>query len=179
MITPKNEKNTAYTLFPIELLETLKETFDEGFEVQAKKGEFVSFGHIYQGEIVLRIGYLKKNSIAQTNFDTSIEASGSQASIVSAVENLVFSTKELFVDYFKNQNLEQFSYHWNEFNSSSKVFYKLDATNTSLESQADVLLGEDPEALFDEGLIMGDMSGSSDEIEKIVGTLQNSHFTFK
>ncbi len=176
MITPKNENNTAYTLFPVELLEAIKDAFAEEFEAQANEGKFITFGRIYQGEIVLRVGYLKNNTIKQANFDTSTEASGSEASVISALESLVFNTKELFIDLFKNNNLENFSYHWNEMNSSSKVSYKFDATNTDLEAEANALLGESE--TVSEGLIVGDMS-DSDEIEKIVDTLQTSSFTFK
>ncbi len=178
MISPMNEKNTAYTAFPEELLSAIKEAFEEEFEEQAQEGEFFSFGRIYQGEIVLKVGYLGTGNIAQVNFNTSIEASGSEASVIPAVENLVFSSKELFVDYFKNKNLENFSYHWNPMNSSSKVSYKFDACNTSLENQADALLEDSPSPIEAEGLIVGDMS-DSDEIEKIVDTLQASKFTFK
>lgn len=179
MITPNNENNSSYTNFPEELLIAIKDHFAEEFETQSNDGKFFSFGRIYQGETVLRIGYTKKDSITQINFDTSIEASGSQASIISAIEDLVFNTKELFVDYFKNQNLENFSYHWNPMNTSSKVSYKLDGTNTSLESQADAILGDELADMDPGGsLIVGDMS-DSDEIEKIVDTLQTSHFTFK
>lgn len=178
MISPKNEKNKAYTNFPEELLNAIKDSFSEDFEPQTKDGSFLSFGRIYQSEIVLRLGYLQKDSITQINFDTTIEASGSEASIISAVENLVFSTKELFIDYFKHQDLNNFSYHWNPMNNSSKVSYKLDPSNTSLESQADALLGDIPEDSTSESLIVGDMS-DSDEIERIIETLQTTNFTFK
>ncbi len=179
MMTPRDEKNTAYTTFPEELLIAVQDHFTEEFLNEAESGDFFSFGRIYQNEIVLRVGYLKKGSISQVNFDTSTESSNSQAGIITSIEDLVFGTKELFVDYFKNKNLEHFSYHWNPLNSSSKVHYKFDATNTGLESQADALLGEELADMDPgEGLIVGEMT-DSDEIEKIVDTLQTSHFTFK
>ena len=53
------------------------------------------------------------------------------------------------------------------------------AVFSSLESKANELLGEELADMGPkEGLIIGDMS-DSDEIEKIVDTLQTSHFTFK
>ncbi len=179
MITPKNKRNTAYTPLPTELLTAIKNNFKEDFEKHGNKGSFFTFGRVYQGEIILRIGYVKKNSLMQINFDTSIQTINSKLSVIESLESLVFSTKELFIDYFKNNNLEHFSYHWNLINEKSNVFYKFHSTNTELELQANILLGEEKTPSSKENLIIGDLSSDSDEIEKIVKTLENSEFAFK
>jgi hypothetical protein len=176
VIQPKDERNKAFTAFPAELLEAIKDSFSEDFKSASNEGSFISFGQIHPTEIILRVGYIKDGEISQVNFDCSTESSGSEASVIKSIEELVFTAKELFVDFFKNGKLEHFSYHWNPFGSSSKVYYKLDRTNTDLEAQANALLGE---TLQDkEKLIVGDMS-ETDEIEKIVESLQTSSFTFK
>jgi len=181
MIEPKNKNNTSYTKLPKELLETIIDVFNENFDEQAQRGQFMAFGQVHTSEMVLRVGFLASDSIKQVNFDTSNEASGSDAQIISSLEEMVFATKELFLDYFKNQNLEHFSYHWNPLTSSAKtgqVHYKLDMTNTQLESEADALLGENFISDENQSLIIGDMS-DSEEIEKIVETLESSNFAFK
>jgi hypothetical protein len=181
VIEPKNKNNSAFTKLPQELLETITAVFDENFEEQAKIGKFIAFGQVHQNEMVLRIGYVEDGSIGQINFDTSNVASGSEAQIIASLEEMVFATKELFLDYFKNKNLESFSYHWNPLTASEKagqVYYKLDSTNTSLEKEANALLGENFDSDETDGLIVGDMS-DSEEIEKIVETLESTNFTFK
>jgi len=181
MIEPKNTNNLAFTKLPEELLETITEVFCENFEEQAKNGKFLCFGQVHQSELVLRVGYIENGSIGQINFDTSNVASGSEAQIIASLEEMVFATKELFLDYFKNKNLESFSYHWNPLTTSEKtgqVFYKMDSTNTELEREANALLGENFEADETNGLIIGEMS-DSEEIEKIVETLESTNFTFK
>lgn len=181
MIEPRNKNNLAFTKLPDELLETIAEVFRENFEEQSKKGKFVCFGQVHQSELVLRLGYIENGSIGQINFDSSNEASGSEAQIISSLEEMVFATKELFLDYFKNRNLENFSYHWNPLTASEKsgqVYYKMDSTNTELEKAANALLGESFAADETDGLIVGEMS-DSEEIEKIVETLESTSFTFK
>jgi len=181
VIEPKNKNNSAFTKLPLELLETISEVFNENFEEQARSGEFVTFGQVHQSELILRVGYLEKGTIKQVNFDTSNVASGSEAQIIASLEEMVFATKELFLDYFKNSNLENFSYHWNPLTASEKsgqVYYKLDMTNTELEKQANALLGDDFDADNEDSLIVGEMS-DSEEIEKIVETLESTNFTFK
>jgi len=181
VIEPKNKHNSAFTKLPQELLESISEVFNENFEEQSKKGRFLSFGQVHQSELVLRVGYVEEGSIGQINFDTSNEASGSEAQIISSLEEMVFATKELFIDYFKNKNLENFSYHWNPLTASEKsgqVYYKMDTTNTELEKKANALLGENFDADETDALIVGEMS-DSEEIEKIVETLESSNFTFK
>jgi hypothetical protein len=180
MIEPKNTNNEAFTKLPTELLEAIIEVFEESFEEPAQNGKFMSFGQVHAGEMVLRVGYLKEGSIAQINFDTSNEVSGSEAQIIASLEEMVAATKELFLDYFKNKNLDSFSYHWNPLTASKKsgqVYYKMDSTNTSLEEQANALLGEEDSEQND-SLIKGPME-DSEEIEKIVESLQSSHFAFK
>lgn len=180
-IEPKNQHNSAFTKLPEELLETISEVFSEHFEEQAKIGKFMTFGQVHQSELVLRVGYLENATIKQVNFDTSNEASGSEAQIIASLEEMVGATKELFLDYFKNKNFENFSYHWNPLTDSQKsgqVYYKIDMTNTELESQADALLGDGFDADDESSLIVGEMS-DSEEIEKIVETLESSNFTFK
>lgn len=180
MIEPKNTNNQAFTKLPSELLETIVEVFTEHFDEQAQEGKFISFGQVHAGEILLRLGYIKNQSITQINFDTSNEVSGSEAQIIASLEEMVSATKELFLDYFKNKNLEHFSYHWNPLTASKKsgqVYYKMDSTNTRLEEEANALLGELPSE-ESEGLIKGPME-DSEEIEKIVESLQSANFAFK
>lgn len=176
MLSPRNEEKKSYTRLPPAFLETVQEVFDGAFEDQSKEGEFIVLGQAYQGEVVLRVGYLKKNSIAQINFDTSIDVPESASEILPLIEEMVYGTKELFVDYFKNNNLENFSYHWNPLQTSSKgLFYKYDTTNTKLEEEANSLLGE---KTLDNSLVKGNMEESL-EIEKIIESLEKENFNFK
>lgn len=177
MLSPRNEENKSFSLLPPELLETILEIFKDTFQEESTKGDFFCLGQVHQGEILLRLGYVEKGSIKQVNFDTSIDVEPNEPHVTDLLDELIVGTKELFINYFKNKNLEDFSYYWNPLETSKNhaIFYKYDATNTQLEAEANKLLGEEN---LDSSLIHGDME-ESEEIEKIIESLNSKDFKFK
>lgn len=173
MIQPKNTNNKTYANLPNEVTKAVEEELSEVFEGPAAKGDFLCQIRVYRTEMVLRVGYIKKNEIKQVNFDLSKEVIPEKPEPVKTLELLVAASKELFHGYFKNERIEDFSPLWADL-SDSKISYRYDGTNTELESKANELLGEEALDVSGEQMIQGDFS-ELEAIEEIVKTLKKSH----
>lgn len=171
MITPFDQENASFSKLPKDITEAIAEILTETFQSQSEKGTFKAQGHVYASEIVLRAGYLESGRISQINFDLSIKTSPQSQQAVKDLDELTAVAKELFVSYFKSENLEDFSYTWKPYptTSAKPIHYKYDGTNTNLENEADKLLGENQ----NESLVIGDMS-EAEAIEQIIESLQKT-----
>jgi hypothetical protein len=140
---------------------------------------------VYRTEIVLRVGYNITGEIRQVNFDLSKAIQPEDPNPSKDLENLVASAKELFHRYFKTSNTEDFSPVWANF-LNTEIYYKMDGTNTALESEANRLLG-DPEGYEYEDQNIADTASASkdkmihgdfselEDIENIVEILKKTN----
>jgi len=172
MIHPKNPNNKTFAKLPAEVTKALEEELAETFGEASKSGAFLCQIRVYRTELVLRAGYTKNGEIKQVNFDISKDTLPEKPEPVKSLELLVAASKELFHNYFKNENIEDYSPLWADY-ADTGLSYRYDGTNTSLESQADALLGEEESNDSDEAMIEGDFS-EMEELEEIVDILKKN-----
>jgi len=185
MIRPKDTNNKTFAKLPTEIEEAFVQEFNETFDEKAKIGSFMCEIRVYRTEIVLRVGYNISGEIRQINFDLSKELEADDPNPSKDLENSVASAKELFHRYFKTSNTEDFSPVWASF-LNTDIHYKMDGTNTTLESEANRLLGDPDKYEYEEEdtetttkassdkMIHGDFSELED-IENIVEILKKTN----
>ncbi len=177
MLDPRLESSKAFTKAPIEFDEAVKALFEEHFTDEAKKGSFDAQTYIYPNEIIIRIGYLESNSIAQVNFIVSADFDSETQDIIEISDFILLGLKDVFSNFFINPKREELPYVWSPVRESNdSLFYKYDATNYALENEASKLLGDDSlEA--DQELIVGDLE-STDDINEILDSLSKRKPSF-
>lgn len=166
-MNPRNKTSAAWTALPEDFKAQVIQILGEHFAAQSKLGKFTLDGRIYKHEIVMRVGYLKNQSIRPVQFDLSVDYDSKAGKPMQFFENLVDFGAGLLDTYFKNPE-EEFPLDWHLVDfEGSQIYVKQDSTNQELEAIADQLLGE-TEDDSDE-LIHGDLDNS--DIEKIAESL--------
>ncbi len=185
MIRPKDTNNKTFAKLPTEIEEAFVREFNETFDEKSKIGNFMCEIRVYRTEIVLRVGYSITGEIRQINFDLSKQIELEDPNPSKDLENSVAGAKELFHRYFKTTNTEDFSPVWASF-LNTDIYYKMDGTNTKLESEANRLLGDPQTYEYEEEstnttsesskdkMIHGDFSELED-IENIVEILKKTN----
>lgn len=177
MISPRLESSKAFTKAPVEFDEAVKALFEEHFQEEAKRGIFDSNTLIYPNEIITRVGYLEGEGIAQVNFMVSADFDSKSQDIIDTGDFILLGLKDVFTSHFTNPKREELPYVWSPVRESNEtLFYKYDATNYSLENEANRLLGLEDDNTDE--LIVGDMD-STEDINEILDTLSRRKPTFQ
>ena len=140
-----------WTNFPSELLEQIRQVFDEGFtEWRAKQpGKFIAEGRVYQDELLFRIGYLPTGRLTQANFEISLDFDAAKQNAVEQIHFCVDCAAALIQEYIdQDQDLHTFPREWQQQKiGNHQVYVRISTDNTELEAEADRLLGVADDAL--------------------------------
>lgn len=157
---PRLKSSQKWTALPGEFLKQMRQVFTQAFPEPSKTGRFLGEGRIYKEELLLRIGYLSNGSIAQSNFEVSIEYKADKDNMIGLVHLAIDVTATLFHELFENPEAT-FPRLWEEFEVEGKsVYIQYSGVNSELERQADLILGEDKG-----GLVQGEDEDES-ELER-------------
>lgn len=147
-MNPRLKSSKKWTGFPKEYSEQIQAVFKENFAQYLDEGDLIIEGRIYQEEILLRVGYLEKGRLAQANFEVSMNYSQDQQDAVKRIHNCVDAAASMMMEYLENDGEVDFPYTWKEFPfQGGKIYLQFTTENTSLEEQANKLLGLDEESL--------------------------------
>lgn len=149
-LKPRLESSVSWTSLPEEFHQQICDIFNETFS-----GSFVVESQIYPKEILLRIGHIKEDRIAQKNFEASMEYNGETEDVKTCIYLAVDLIGSLMEEYLKPRGIEEdfdFSTTWQEYMADEKIiFMKTSNVNTQLEKEANLLLGASAhEGLFQE-----------------------------
>lgn len=145
-MTPRLKTSKKWTAFPQDFVEQIREAFLETFPKEMKAGELLVEGRIYQGEILLRVGYIEKGRLQQNNFEVSIEYKHDQA--VDRIQDAIDAAASMMADYFEAEGEIDFPRAWKEYDfENQKIFCQYSTVNSKLEAEADRLLGVEDENL--------------------------------
>jgi hypothetical protein len=151
-------------------LVNLQSIFRNQFKAEAKRGEFVVEGRIYPQELVMRVGYLENGRLKQVNFEASVDLksptspnaelddmTGQDSETMERVYVCIDALGSLMEEYLTlsaEDDLEEemdVPDRWREFDFEGEaVFIQKSFVNTSLEAEADRLLGITDDRLFHE-----------------------------
>ncbi|KYG61169.1 hypothetical protein AZI85_09465 [Bdellovibrio bacteriovorus] len=150
-MNPRLKSSKKWTAFPKEYSDQIQAVFTENFAQYLDNGDLVIEGRIYPEEILLRVGYLEKGRLAQANFEVSMNYSQDQQDAVQRIHNCVDAAASMMMEYLENDGEVDFPYTWKEFPFQGKKLYlQFTTENSSLEAEANKLLGVDDETLYND-----------------------------
>ena len=147
-MNPRLESSKTWSSLPKELLDQINSIFSESFAAQLQGAKIKTEGRIYKEELLVRIGFIAKGRIKQTNFEASIAYNKKKENVLSLIHIAVDCLGSMFENYFKDPDTE-FPKTWSPFKLENKeVFLMHSSENSDLEKKADKLLN-----LQDDGLV--------------------------
>lgn len=153
-MNPRLKTSKKWTAFPKEYLAQIEEVFSQGFKAQLTGSKLVVEGRIYTEEVLLRVGVLEKGRLKQANFEVSMNYNAKKQDAVDRIHNCIDAAASMMNDYFEAQRNDEeidFPMAWQEFEfEKNPLFLKFSTVNSSLEAQADALLGETAEDMVRE-----------------------------
>lgn len=152
VMNPRLKSSKKWTSFPKEYADQIQAVFKENFAQHLENAELIIEGRIYQEEIMLRVGYLEQGRLAQANFEVSMNYSQEQQDAVTRIHNCVDAAASMMLDYLENEGEVDFPYTWKEVPfQGKKIYLKFTTENSSLEAEANKLLGlSEDDLLHDE-----------------------------
>ena len=143
-----------WTNFPNELLEQIRQVFNDGFADWREKqpGKFIAEGRVYPNELLFRIGYLHAGQLTQANFEISLDFDAVKQNAVEQIHFCVDCAAALMQEYIDHdQDLHIFPREWQQQEIGKRqVYVRISTNNTELEAEADRLLG-----IADDALVRG------------------------
>jgi hypothetical protein len=142
-MNPRIKTNVKWTTLPPELCDQIRNVFIESFSENTKTGKVIVEGRIYPTELMLRVGFLENGRLRQANFEVSLDMNPKKQNALELIHFAVDCAGSMMGEYFdKEQNLEDFPLEWEKFQVEGKTaFIQVTTINSSLESEADRLLG--------------------------------------
>ncbi|QDK37865.1 hypothetical protein [Bdellovibrio sp. NC01] len=150
-MNPRLKSSKKWTKFPKEYSDQIQAVFKENFAQYLDEAELIIEGRIYSEEITLRVGYHEEGRISQANFEVSMNYSQDEQDALSRIHNCVDAAASMMMEYFEQDGEVDFPYVWAEYPFQGKKLYlRFSTENSSLEAEADKLLGLDGEAMVSE-----------------------------
>lgn len=160
-MNPRLKSSKKWTNFPKEYSDQIQAVFKENFAQYLDDAELIIEGRIYSEEITLRVGYHEKGRISQANFEVSMNYSQDEQDALSRIHNCVDAAASMMMEYFEQDGEVDFPYVWSEYPFQNKKLYlRFSTENSSLEAEADKLLG-----LADESMV-GEEEDSEDALAR-------------
>lgn len=155
-MNPRLKTSKKWTALPTEYLTQVEEAFRESFPSQLKetagagKAKVIVEGRIYSEEILLRVGILEKGRLKQANFEVSMSFSAKKKDAIERLHDSIDAAASMMSEYFNLKEDEEpdFPLLWKEYEFNGlPLFLQFSTVNSSLESQADALLGTSTSSL--------------------------------
>lgn len=147
---PRMTTSKKWTPFPLELSEQINSIFSENFQKQVGAGQIIVEGRIYPEELLFRVGFLPSGRLFQANFEASICYIPFE-NIQKAIDLCLDATASMMEQYYESNERIDLPRHWSEFIfDKQKIYLQFSSTNTSLEAEADRLLGANASHLVNE-----------------------------
>lgn len=148
-MNPRLKTSKKWTAFPKEYSDQIHGVFKENFSAYLKNAEVIIEGRIYPEEIMLRVGCHEKDRLAQANFEVSMNYSQEKQDAISKIHNCVDAAASMMLEYLENDSEVDFPYSWKEVEfQGQKLFLQFNTENSSLEAEANKLLGIEEDALL-------------------------------
>jgi hypothetical protein len=147
---PRLATSKTWTPFPADFLTKVQQVFKDNFKAQAIDGDFFVDGRIYPEEILIRIGYRENDRLKQVNFEASVEYDVKKTSAIERIYVAVDAIATFMEEEFLFQESPQaavaeapdWPLHWRAYEfEGSTVYIQYSTVNTTLEAEADRILG--------------------------------------
>jgi len=139
---PRLKTSKKWTPLPKDFLSQIRSVFKETFKTQIGSGTVETDGRIYPEEILVSVGFRAEKSLKQSNFEVSIAYKKDKDNVLKLLHIAVDAAASLFEQLFAAESDEEFPRIWQEFEVEGRPIYaQYTTTNSTLESEADRLLG--------------------------------------
>ena len=159
---PRLSTSKKWSALPQDLHKLMIEVLTENLSAPARKsfgsGHWIVEGQVFEKEMLLRVGYLPKGSLKQTNFEFSLGLGGKSLELIHLALD---AAEALFIEFFaaaEEDNDEDLVEEkmdlprtWKSFRyNGQEVWVQYSTVNSELEQKANDLLG-----LAEDSLVKG------------------------
>lgn len=150
-MNPRLSSSKKFTKLPAEMIEqiinALKDTFNEHLQIS----NFIAEGKIFPQEILLRVGFVKKGNLKQSNFEASLEFNPQKNKAIEMIHICLDATTSMMNEFLQNEDDVDFPYQWKASTfDERKIYLQYSTVNTQLEAEADRILGIQAPPLVEE-----------------------------
>lgn len=147
-MNPRKKESKKWTKLPTDLLNQIKNVFEQNFKTQLEGKKLTVEGRIYPNEIVLRVGFQRKGELRFHNFEVSLDHSKEKDNAIVQIHIGVDAIASLMMDYFDNEEDHEMPLSWSEYPFEKQtIWLQYSSANSELEAEADKLLGIDDSLL--------------------------------
>lgn len=148
---PRLTTSKKWTDFPKEYTAQIINAFNQNFAAQLAGAKLIVEGRIYKEEILLRVGFQEKGRLAQPNFEVSMSYAFKESEALARIHDCIDAAASMMDEYFQTDGETDFPRSWKEYEfNGRKVFLQFSTVNTSLEAEADKLLGIGADSFYQE-----------------------------
>lgn len=162
-MVPRLNSSKKWTALPPELVEQVRTVFEEAFEKQKMQGAFKVEGRIYSHELLFRVGFAEAGRLKQANFEVSIDFNPAKQNALELIHLAIDCAASMLEEHFSNEEaFEEMPTAWKPVEiEGRRLHVQVSTVNSTLEAEADRLLGESGE----DALVVGD---DGEEVEEAV-----------
>lgn len=149
---PRLKSSTKWTKLPQDVATQIQNVFEQNFQKELGKARFIVEGRFYQNEILLRVGYAEPGRLVQNNFEISMDYDAqAENGALNILHLCVDVAASLLTEHFESDGELEIPTIWTEFPfEDHKVWLQYTTENSTLEKQANEILGEWDDALIHE-----------------------------
>lgn len=147
---PRKEKG-RWTAVPKDYIKQVSNALRESFADESKSGKFIVEGRIYKDELLLRMGFLEKGRIRQTNFEMSMDFKAGKDDTLKLLNLAVDVGATMLEELFSSTEDQDFPRTWQPFEVEGRTVYvQFSSENSELDAAANEILGAADENLVKE-----------------------------
>ena len=145
---PRKARQAKWTALPKDYVKQVISALNDSFLDETKSGRFIFEGRIYADEIIVRMGFLEKGRLRQTNFEMSTDLKPGKDDTVKLIGLCVDVGATMLEEMFSTNDDSNFPRVWKSFEVEGRnIYIQFTSNNSELEQQADQLLGESADDL--------------------------------
>src|SRR5687767_3500911 len=99
-MTPRLPTSKKWTALPAELCTQIRDVFAESFAEPAARGQILVEGRIYPEELLLRVGYLEKGRLRQSNFEISLDFDANKQNALEHIHFAIDCAASMMQEFF-------------------------------------------------------------------------------
>ncbi|OQW48590.1 MAG: hypothetical protein A4S09_04115 [Proteobacteria bacterium SG_bin7] len=157
---PRRSSSVKWVLLPQEYCKLALEVFETQFVDRLDGAQLMIEGRIYREELIVRLGFLRPNTIRQINFEASVDFDLNKENAFELLNFLMDPLASWLESFLETKEIE-FPPLWKKHRFKNRdVYMQYSTVNSKLEAEADRLLG------LEHGLLNADEDGLTEEEQK-------------
>ncbi len=157
---PRRSSSVKWMPLPAEYCKLAIEVFETQFVERLDGAHLTIEGRIYREELIVRLGFLRPNTIRQINFEASVDFDLNKENAFELLNFLLDPLASWLGSFLETKEIE-FPPLWKKHRFKNRdVYMQYSTVNSKLEAEADKLLG------LEHGLLNADEEELTEEEQK-------------